>query len=92
MFTETDSLSLRALVLEVARLNQRINGMSEQMTRLIQEVAETKTAVASATALLRGLAAQIRELKDDPVKLGELADSLDADQADIAAAVAETNV
>jgi chromosome segregation ATPase len=63
--------------------------MSAAFDRLSQEVTETKTAVGSVLALVDGLADQIRELKDDPAKLEELANTLDAQQQLIAAKVLE---
>lgn len=62
--------------------------MSAELDRLTAEVAETKTAAKSAVVLINGLAQQIRDLKNDPAALTALADSLDADQAEIGAAVA----
>lgn len=61
--------------------------MSAELDRLTTEVAETKTAAQSAITLIAGLAQQIRDLKTDPAALAALADSLDADQAEIAAAI-----
>lgn len=64
------------------------DNMSDALDRLTTEVAETRSAVDSAVTLISGLAEQIRDLKDDPAALEALADDLDAQQADIAAAVA----
>ncbi len=63
--------------------------MSASLDRLTTEVAETKSAVDSVLTLVDGLADQIRALKDDPAKLEELANELDAKQAEIAAKVLE---
>lgn len=62
--------------------------MSAELDRLTTEVTETSGAVDSALALIAGLADQIRALSTDPAALTALADSLDAQQAKIAAAVA----
>jgi uncharacterized coiled-coil protein SlyX len=70
-------------------LVERIEEMSEALDRLTAEVAETHDAVDSAVALIAGLAQQIRDLSTDPAALNALADELDAQQAEIAAAVSE---
>lgn len=62
--------------------------MSAALDRLTTEVSETSTAVDSVLALVEGLAQQIRDAAEDPVKLNALADELDAKQQAIAAAVA----
>lgn len=62
--------------------------MSEATDRLIREVQESRAATESIVALVAGLAQEIRDNIDDEDALNELADSLDADQAKIAEAVA----
>lgn len=69
-------------------LIKEMKKMSAALDKLTAEVEETKTAVDSVLQLVEGLAQQIRDLKDDPAKLLQLADELDAKQAAIAAAVA----
>ena len=44
-------------------------------------------AVDSAIAMINGLSAQIRQLRLDPKKLDELADSMDAKAKELAAAI-----
>jgi uncharacterized protein YigA (DUF484 family) len=66
---------------------ERIEEMSAALDRLTAEVAENRSSVDSAIALIAGLAQQIRDLSDDPAALNALADELDAQQADIAVAV-----
>ena len=61
--------------------------MSAELDRLTTEVSESRTAVDSVLALVAGLAQQIRDLATDPAALNALADQLDQQQADIAAAV-----
>lgn len=65
--------------------------MSAEMDRLETEVREIKTVAASATALIRGIAKQLKDAiaSQDPARLTALADSLDQDAADLSAAVAE---
>ena len=62
--------------------------MSAQLDKLTQEVSETNTVIDSAIALLSSLSDQIRNLKDDPAKLEQLANDLDAKQTELANAVA----
>ena len=62
--------------------------MSAELDCLTEEVAETKTVVASAKALLSRLAELIRNAGTDPVALAALANDLDAQNAELAAAVA----
>lgn len=69
------------------RSKRRDKIMSEALERLKREVAESKTATASAVALIGGLAAQLRDIADDEDAINALADSLDEQQAEIAGAV-----
>lgn len=62
--------------------------MSTALTKITNEVTETKGIIQSAVTLIEGLAGQIRDLKDDPAALDALADSLDSDSSALAAAVA----
>ncbi len=64
--------------------------MSEQLSRLTREVAETKEAVGRITARLGELAQEIRDGKDDPAKLDALADELDGMQKIVDSAIAAT--
>ncbi len=74
-------------------LHQKVNEvMNESLVRLQDEVSETRGVVDSAITLLNGLSAQIRQLRLEPAKLDELADSLDAQQAALAAAIAANTV
>jgi len=66
---------------------RKLTSMSAELDKLTQEVSENNTAVDSLITLVTGLADQIRALKDDPAKLLQLANDLDAQQAKIAAAV-----
>jgi hypothetical protein len=62
--------------------------MSEQLDKLTTEVTETVTIQQSAILLLQGLSAQIAAMKDDPIALQGLADSLDASSNALAEAIA----
>ena len=61
--------------------------MSETLDRLTREVAETRTVVESAKLLIGSLADQIREHVGDEAALVALADDLDRQQGELAAAV-----
>lgn len=78
-----------ALVAAVTKLAGKVEKMSAELDRLTAAVAAEKTADDSLIALVKGLAQQIRDNATDPAALTALADSLDSDQAEIAAAVAE---
>lgn len=67
---------------------EELKRMSAALDRLTTEVSETRGAVNSAVTLIQGLAQQIRDLKEDPVALEALANDLDQQQTEIAAAVA----
>lgn len=70
------------------RLLEEVLFMTVALEKLQAEVAQTATVIDSAVNLISGLAQQIRELKDDPIKLDALADQLDAKSNALAAAVA----
>ena len=62
--------------------------MSQELDALEAEVSRNTTVDQSAITLLQGLAAQIEQLKTDPVKLQALADSMRGSSDALAAAVA----
>jgi len=70
------------------RILERITTMSAELDRLTTEVGETRTVVDSAVLLLGQLADLIRANATDPAALNALADDLDRQQGDLAAAVA----
>lgn len=72
---------------ELVALRQQGVSMSAELDRLTQEVAQTRTVVDSAIALLARLAQLIRDAASDPAKLAALADDLDAQQGALADAV-----
>ncbi len=80
------NLAALAAVLPLATWSTR--KMSAELDRLTTEVAETRNVVDSAILLIKSLADQIRDNADDPAALNALADTLDAQQADLAEAVA----
>jgi hypothetical protein len=66
--------------------------MAADLTVLTAEVARATAVSTSAVVLINGLAAQIAEMKNDPVALQALADQLDAASDSLAAAVAANTV
>lgn len=68
-------------------VREEISTMTPELQRLTTEVEETRTAQAGLITLVNGLAQQIRDNVNDPAALTALADSLDAGQTEIAAAV-----
>lgn len=70
-----------------ASLIEQEKKMSAALDRITQEVTESRQATQAILALVSGLADQIRENATDPAALEALADELDAQQAEIAAAV-----
>lgn len=82
------------LDLILARINSlgvqlRVQGehMAGELDTLTQKVSEATTVEQSAIELLNGLGAQIATLKNDPVQLQALSDSLGAKSAELAAAI-----
>jgi peptidoglycan hydrolase CwlO-like protein len=69
-------------------ITEALEKMSAQLVALQNQVANNNKVVDSAIALIKGLADTIVALKDDPVALQALADSLQAKDAELAAAVA----
>ncbi len=62
--------------------------MAADLTALTDAVANNTTIDESAITLIEGLAVQIASLKNDPVALQALADSLNSESGKLAAAVA----
>lgn len=71
-------------------IKERLEAMSTELDRLTTEVAEIKTVTKSAAALLRRLATIIRDNANNPAALTALADELNAEEQDLAAAVVES--
>jgi len=61
--------------------------MSIELDRLTAEVADTATVIDSAITLIQGLRDALVAAGTDPVALNALADSLDSQQAALAAAI-----
>lgn len=71
-----------------AAMEEELRAMSAEMERMRTEVRESRTAIDGMRAALRNIAGQIRENAEDKQALIEMADELDAQQADIAADMA----
>lgn len=76
------------IMIGVAAIIWKVWKMSAELDRVTAEVTETGTAIDSAIVLIEGLAAQIRDLADDPAALNALADELDSKSNALASAVA----
>lgn len=61
--------------------------MTIEYDQLVVKVEETGTVIGSGIALLNGLSAQIAAMKNDPVKIQQLADSLQATKQALADAI-----
>jgi hypothetical protein len=72
------------------KLDQILGGnieMTQELDTLTIEVAEIKTEIDSAIALLNGLSAILLEIQDDPAAIAALAIELDTKANELAAAV-----
>jgi hypothetical protein len=87
LFEENVLEMLEHLHRHLLRIDQRTNDMSAATDRLTASVAALTSAEKSAVALLGQLAQLIRDNSSDPAALNKLADDIDADTAEIAAAV-----
>ncbi len=68
---------------------KELKAMSAELDRLKASVAALTTSEKSLVALVKGLAQLIRDNATDPAALNAIADEIDADNAEIAAAVTE---
>jgi chromosome segregation ATPase len=83
------SQDLTGLVAAVNTLTKRIETMSAELEALQTEVSEATTVMEGAKTLLQSLSAEIIALKDNPAKLVELAQSLDAKSNELAQAIVD---
>jgi len=83
---ETDA-KLDQILAKLFQIQQKEETMSSQLAALQAQVEKNTTIEESAVALINGLAAQIASLKDDPVALQALADSLTASGNDLSNAI-----
>jgi ABC-type transporter Mla subunit MlaD len=72
---------------ELKSIKKELTHMSAEIDRLTASVAALTTAEQSSNALLAQLSQLIRDNANDPAALNALADSIDADTAEITAAV-----
>jgi chromosome segregation ATPase len=78
---------LRSLQASVDAITRREIAMSAELDTLTAAVANATTVEESAITLLNGLSAQIVALKNDPVALQALADSVNSEATKLADAV-----
>jgi hypothetical protein len=71
----------------IRQLTEKVTTMSVALDKLTAEVSRNTAVDESAITLLNGLAQQIRDLKEDPVKLEALATELEGSSARLAEAV-----
>ena len=82
LFTKIELMSS-----DLKMLHKEIIRMSTELENLKAQVSASVDVQESAIILISGLAAKIAELKDDPVALQALADSLVAEKGKLAAAI-----
>jgi predicted Zn-dependent peptidase len=89
--TDEQALALgrveRRLITLLAAIANLESLMSQELDDLKREVQESRSVTEGAAALISGLADQIRDAKDDPAALEELAQQLDAQTQQLASAV-----
>lgn len=81
------SQSLQRIENSLALLHTEGAAMTVELDNLKASVARMETAEASAVALMKGLAAQLTAIKDDPAAVQALADQINKDADDLGAAV-----
>jgi hypothetical protein len=84
---QCDSCRLARIESMLERLISQGVIMSAELDQLTTQVQNTRDVEDSAIALLNGLSAQIRAMQNDPAKLTQLANDLQAKAGDLAAAV-----
>ena len=84
---ETTNKKLDRILEILGAVQEKEEIMSKELDALTAQVKANTDVEASAVILIQGLAAQIAEAKDDPVKIQALADSLKGSADTLAAAV-----
>ena len=77
---------------DIKKLIKEVKKMSVELENLTAQVTASIEVQKSAVILISGLAAKIAELKDDPVALQALADSLVEEKTTLAAAIEANTV
>ena len=85
--SETTNKKLDRILDILGAVQEKEEIMSKELDALTAQVKANTDVEASAVILIQGLAAQIAEAKDDPVKIQALADSLKGSADTLAAAV-----
>ena len=73
-------------------LTERMNVMTVQMQALTEQVTANNQLIESAKVLINGIATELIAVKDDPIKIQALADSLAAEDTTLAAAITANTV
>lgn len=74
----------------MGNIERKLNIMSQELDRLTQSVSDLRTVDQSAETLLTGLSTLLRNALNGPnptVALGKIADDIDADKTEMAAAI-----
>jgi hypothetical protein len=73
---------------QLHKIKNKIKKMTISLDELKAKVDAEETVEQSAITLLQGLSAQLKDAKNDPAKIQAIADEIDSDSANLAAAVA----
>lgn len=84
-----DVLWPSSLSTDLTNLKESIDKMTPELQKLQTEVAEAKTVMQGAAVLMSGLSQQLRDAKDDPAKILELANDLDGSSNELAQAIVD---
>jgi hypothetical protein len=81
------NFKLNEILMLLRDIRLREEHMSIQLDALTEQVAKNEDLENSAIELIIGIATQLAEIKDDPVKIQALADSLKVSADNLAAAI-----
>lgn len=84
--TETSAKLEQALSI-LKQLGEFMPTMQQELDRLRKSVEQSNTIAESGTKLIEGIAAKLREIADDPAEVTAFADSLDAANTKLSAAI-----
>jgi hypothetical protein len=83
------AFTIAFIAVKLNNIERKLSNMAGELDALTAEVANNTTVEKSALALIQGFAAQLAAAGTDPVKLQALADTLKANDTELAAAVAQ---
>ncbi len=81
-------MAFLSIPVETPELTEALEQIMKTLVDLKQDVADQKTVIDSAVALLSGLAAQVAALKPDQAEIDKLAADIEAQTKDLADSVA----